>query len=47
MVVVNKFERHMEILPFSGIRSFSFLRPQYFVKAMLDGAVAVAFKSDL
>lgn len=47
VVVVSKLERHIEILPFSGMRSFSFLRPQYLVKAMLEGAVAVAFEGEL
>lgn len=42
VVVVSRLERHMEMLPFSGRRSFSSLRPQYLVKAMLDGAIAVA-----
>ena len=47
MVVVSKFDKHMEMLAFLGMRNFSFLRPQYLVKAILEGATAVAFKSDL
>jgi len=43
VVVVNKFERDKERLPFIGRRRVSSLRPQYLVKAILDGAIAVDF----